>query len=667
LATRPSAFIVEIARDTGNGPVPSGRTRLRLVFRLGAGKHRTVDLVPSDSDLCVIGRDLECDEAAPRQTLAAAATLAWEPSTRRFTIRTSILGLPPVYLYRGDGRTILTSDLALLAAWPGVELTFDREGVRQFCRIGYPVGYRTLFAGVEVVPGGLQVAIDEHGGLGVQRVWRMPSPQPLARWEELTELQAALFRRAVRRIEGHEAFLSLTGGLDTRAILAALLEAGRVLPALTMGWKDLSLDAVLASALCRAYGIPHDVVAFDESFAAEIADHALMAAQLTGGLAGLDQATEVAFYRRIGPTWQTRVSGCLGNQVGRRGLEQLSLRHGDLALLGEAWSAPQAGTDDGPTLASDAADASDPHVAAFHRALFASVANYGVGQHFMEQVSPYATRSLIESLAHAPSEAHVLGDSTLGVRLRDLRHRFVGEPMHRSFQRQVIAGLGGRVAAQPINWGWRASGGLSLPGVVYGLLAAVDAAAVSRTRLAAVGRAVARLPGIVGRHTFRQPRRWWSRDRLQSLLLDRDTRHSGLFHVPTLRRRIEEHYSGRRDHLHDLAARWRRPRSADPASHPARRRVSARPRREVHDRHPGDGQGQHRRGAPAGHAGRPDLLDPGHPCGAAVGGRDGGPLAPARGRRCPGLAAGRRLTSWRPARSGGASSSSPSVRSSSAW
>lgn len=36
------------------------------------------------------------------------------------------------------------------------------------------------------------------------------------------------------------------------------------------------------------------------------------------------------------------------------------------------------------------------------------------------------------------------------------------------------------------------------------------------------------------------------------MLLDRDARESGLFHVETVRRKLREHFAGTRDHLRDL-------------------------------------------------------------------------------------------------------------------
>jgi hypothetical protein len=535
--------------ETWNTASNNSRSILRLIFR-NSTDRRCMDLTPGARLTFLLGSEADWEAESRSESNASAATVCWDSATRQLTISSSIIGLPPIFLYRSGRRTVVASDLWLLRSWPGVELAFDAHSIEQVCRIGYPVGFRTLFKGVTVVPGGTRIDVDDCGGVTIGAMWRMPPASPVQRWEELTDLQAALFRKAVRHINVEAAFLSLTGGLDTRAIVAAMLEAGRTIPAYTMGWKDVSLDARLASGLCRPYGIPHEVVSFDESFATEIAGQAMVASRLSGGLAAIEQAIEVAFYKRVGKGWRSRVSGYLGNQVGRGGQEHTSLRHGDVAMFTDSIVAPRDVDDDDFGVGAPHA-ATDPYSRFLQRTLFASIGNYCVGHHFADQASPYASRRLVESLACMPLDGSISAKSALRMRLRDLRHRFLGESIGRSFQRQVIASVGGHVAEHPINWGWRAAGGVSVVGLAQGVLALVDTYASSRVPLATAGRRVSG-SSIVGRHRADQPRLWWSRDLLHSVLLDKAARESGLFSVPTIRRKLEEHFAGVRDHFNDL-------------------------------------------------------------------------------------------------------------------
>jgi hypothetical protein len=524
-----------------------GRMSLRLIFR--DAQERPGSNHFTNSLTVLLGCDAEFEPAAAPDTMGNAATIQWDPVASQLTVRTSITGLPPVFIYRSGGRTVLTSDPWLLRSCACVELIFDEISIRQLCRIGYPIGFRTLFRNVSVIPGGVRVDMDRRGAITFQEAWQLPLASPARNRKELTELQTHLFRNAVRKLNVERAFLSLTGGLDTRAILAAILEAGGRIPAYTMSWKGVSLDAKLAAEVCRPYAIPHDVVRFDESFANEIAERALTASRLSGGIAAIEQATEVAFYDRLGPRWRSRISGFLGNQVGRGGQEHIALRDADVTMLFSANADDESAP--APNNAIARATVADPH-ATWDSVLFASLANYCVGHYYMEQTSPYTSRQLIESLAHDRRESGTEATSLLQRRARELRHRFMGEPVSCSFQRQLIISVGGHLAHHPINWGWRATGGVSAAGLAHGALAFIEALASSRLLRDTPMRVIATLPGIVGRHNVSQPRLWWSRDLLQSVILDKDVRESGLFVVPVVERKIEEHFTGAKDQLNDL-------------------------------------------------------------------------------------------------------------------
>ena len=554
---QPRAFIADFnapdaAQDATNQKAKTwdavgaqGRAFFRTIFRDARDRHAMKGM-PGDRQMFLLGSEAEWRDDNPSASMASAATVCWDATASMLTIRTSITGLPPIFLYRAGPRTVVSSDLWLLSNRPAIDLAFDDESLWQVCHIGYPIGYRTLFRGITVLTGGSRIDVSHRGDVAEARTWRMPDAAPVDRWAEFTEIQVGAFRDAVRRMDVEGAFLSMTGGLDTRAILVAMLEAGRRLPAFTMSWKDISLDARRAAAVCRRCNIAHTIVGFDKSFAREIADRALTASRLSGGLAAVDQATEVAFYSRIGGSWRSRISGLLGNQVGRGGREHHSLRHGDGAMLSSIC-------DKADAYRETVERVGDAGEAGFRAdTFFATIGNYCVGHYFMTQASPYASRALIEAQSRRPVDGYIAYDSLIHSRLRDLRHRFMGEPLQRSFQRQLIVSGGGDVADEPINWGWLAAGGFTVAGLTQGALALVDAFASSRALRVTSRRTLDTLPGVIGRHDFRQPRLWWSRDLLHSVLLDQAIRESGVFVLPVLRRKLDEHFGGSRDHMVDL-------------------------------------------------------------------------------------------------------------------
>lgn len=128
----------------------------------------------------------------------------------------------------------------------------DPDAVRAYLRIGYVPGTSTLFRDVECLPGGCRVQL---AGTSWEVLARNQTPAPRSTTNRSAALQeaSALFVSAVRRgiQPGVRPLVPLSGGMDSRAILAALLE---VLPAFeidtythgTFGANDFELGNLVA-------------------------------------------------------------------------------------------------------------------------------------------------------------------------------------------------------------------------------------------------------------------------------------------------------------------------------------------------------------------------------------------------------------------------------------
>ena len=250
------------------------------------------------------------------------------------TFCTSVVSLPAVYLYRNAGMVIITTDIYLLAQLPGIDLRFDLESIIDLCNIGHPDKGKTLFADVTLLPAGNQVQLS-NGQIKITPFWQPPRLEPMATLGEYVEQQAENLKKAVRRLDWSNSFLSLTGGLDTRAILSLLLDQEDIkeLPACTISGPNLSLDARMAQAICSNLGLSHYVIRLDDTFLANLPEYTQKASMLSGGLASLEQAHEVYFFTQVKDIGKSRISGHLGNQIGRRGVEKISIRNVDQQIL----------------------------------------------------------------------------------------------------------------------------------------------------------------------------------------------------------------------------------------------------------------------------------------------------------------------------------------------
>ena len=534
--------------------------RAELVF-VNAEASPEDEPLPSGGRLTlVVGDDAEWDATQGRACMAGAACVEWDPRQSSVRVVSSIVGVPPIFILRMLGVVAVASELHLFRALEGLQVVVDPQSVVDLFTVGFPLEHRSLFREITVMPGGHVFQVNGLGLADLAPCWEPLEPQSDRDRSSYIELQVEAFRQAMSKLRLSDSLLSLTGGLDTRAILAVLSEAGIKLTACTLtGGRTLCVDARQARALCRAYGLPHVVVSLDEQFLRDLPSYVVEASRLSGGLASLRQAHEVYFYRQLKGLGSRRLSGNLGNQVGRQGVEGVTERKSELPVLGPVIL--NAGSTERNEhwlyLASRRPGRTLHRTLIQCEALFSSLGNYSIGHHFMTQQSPYASRELIETSLAATFSEESGSFLPNRARLRDLRHRFFGEPLGQSFQRKIISATGGFAATFPINWGWRASGGISLRGLAWGGLAFADAASLRWPPRSSFMRQRLRIPGVDGMYEIRPWREWFDhalREFVNDTLRSRLVTESDLFNTAAVVRLLDEHYHGVRPHYDTLLA-----------------------------------------------------------------------------------------------------------------
>lgn len=503
----------------------------------------------------ILGDSADWDPDRPDDVMGSGVPVRYDPATRALAVTTSIVALPPVFVYQGKRGVALASDIHLLRQVPGARLELSSDGVLELGHFGHPVGHRTLFRDVELLAGGTRAALSA-GGLRRERVWSLPERAP-AEWGDFIEAQIEAFRRAVRRIDVARSFLSLTAGLDTRTVFSALADEKRLVPAATMTGIRRSLDARIAARLCDAYGVRHVPVTFDARFLRDAPRYIETASRLSGGLASIDQAPEVFLYDQVGGAFEARLSGNLGNQVGRGGTEGVSVRGADLSILDSGLRGRGAPTGHWLLQHLGGHDAASTEFILQCEVPFTLLGNFSVGNHFAIQQSPYASRMLIETLASRPrTQEGAPSRSRTRMRLRDLRHRFLGEPESRSFQRTLVKRLDGFAARCPVNWGWRPTGGVSPSGLALGGATLLGMLARATGLDGGWMRSFVATTGLPALHDFRESQAWL-RNELREFTMDtlraNDVRSTGLFDATALDRILDEHFRRGQDHYRTVS------------------------------------------------------------------------------------------------------------------
>jgi hypothetical protein len=523
----------------------------RLEVLIEARDRRDLPALQAQANLgrlCVlIGDDSELESFNLGECYANL--LQWDVDLRLGKVRcsTSAVGLPPVFLIESAQGTGLAAPFRPDRAH-GLSLgRINVEAAADVLRWGHPINDRTLAGNLRLAPVGACICLSEDG-LDI-------APLATAPWDpkegsadiaNIIEQQMAAFGHAASRLTYSSAFISLSGGLDSRAVAMATIAAGRVAPCITLARDHRSLDSQLAAAFCKAYGLEHRIILTNAQFRRGLADRVVKCADLTLGVSALSQTVDLFLYEQLANEFRSRISGNLGNQVGRGGVESVTVStHPDEVFSPELRHALQ----DRP---AEPWYVERMRARGFSQTLFTeevnywSIPNYVLGSAHAVQLTPYADRHLIQlstELFAAISELHA--PTTQSIRRRDLRHRLAGPPISQSFQRSLLRKADTRGRNVAINWGWLARGGWS-PRWLLAALPTVASAALGKFS-PAVQRASSALPPF-GLADWPMLLRNDLRDLAHDCLASEAVRSSGLFDREKMSRLVERHFRGTEQH-----------------------------------------------------------------------------------------------------------------------
>jgi asparagine synthase (glutamine-hydrolysing) len=211
---------------------------------------------------------------------------------------------------------------AILAVRPELR-RMNARGVGEFVSCGCTLEGRTIFEGIQILPGGSRWVFDR--GFAVQKQTYF-KPQE---WENQTRLEPEPYYREIRDVfsrnvpryfNGHERIaMSLTGGLDTRMIMAWQKSQPGSLPCYTFGgmFRDCK-DVTLSRQVASKCGQPHQVIPAAKEFLARFPHYAERAVYLTDGCVDVSRAPDVYVNEKARKIAPVRMTGNYGGEILRR-------------------------------------------------------------------------------------------------------------------------------------------------------------------------------------------------------------------------------------------------------------------------------------------------------------------------------------------------------------
>jgi asparagine synthase (glutamine-hydrolysing) len=198
------------------------------------------------------------------------AAVIYDRVERKIHLITDRLGFKPLYWGKIKDNLVWSSELKGFLGHTDFMPVIDRAGVREFFDYGYLLENRTWFEGVELVPPSSVLSFDfRNANLQMEQYWAWSDIKPIEApfdERELVRELGRLFKISVmKRVNEKERIgVSLSGGLDSRAILAAIPENGISLQTFTFGKKGCA-DIRIASQVSRVRGADHQIYYLDST------------------------------------------------------------------------------------------------------------------------------------------------------------------------------------------------------------------------------------------------------------------------------------------------------------------------------------------------------------------------------------------------------------------
>jgi asparagine synthase (glutamine-hydrolysing) len=231
-------------------------------------------------------------------------------------------GMHRIYYHRSKEAFYFAAEAkAILAVRPELR-SIEPRSLGEFISCGCVLENRTLFSGIQVLPPASAWVIEkgtvQEKSYFNPKTWEEQEPlSPEAYYQELHE---AFTRNLPRYFGGSERIaMSLTGGLDTRMIMASRKPAPGSLPCYSFGgtFRD-SQDVQVARRVASACGQSLEVIPTGKEFLSGFSMYSERTIYLTDGCVPVGHAPDLYLNKKASAIAPVRMTGNYGGEVLRR-------------------------------------------------------------------------------------------------------------------------------------------------------------------------------------------------------------------------------------------------------------------------------------------------------------------------------------------------------------
>lgn len=195
----------------------------------------------------------------------------WDSSRQELFCARDRFGIKPFFYTSRQGRFAFASELKGILALPWVDRAVDHRSLYHFMSLMYVPGRDTAISGVCRLPSGSWMTVKAANGACEQEKWWAPGVgdgRPMPRSEACRKIRLAL-EEAVAGWSTSDVPIgcSLSGGLDSSAIVGLLASKGQKLHTYSVGFSGQGEDSwnelPLARLVAERWGTQHEEIILD--------------------------------------------------------------------------------------------------------------------------------------------------------------------------------------------------------------------------------------------------------------------------------------------------------------------------------------------------------------------------------------------------------------------
>ena len=196
------------------------------------------------------------------------ALALYDSKMERLLLARDRFGVKPLFYAKDQGRLLFSSELRALKGGLGFEPELNSQALSNYLMLSFVPEPHSIYSGINRLPAGHCMTLGlEHETTHCFADFNFKNKLRIGK-QEAAEEALRLFRQAVQRQMVADVPIStlLSSGLDSRSILSALVKGGHSTTAFTLSYAEKSFDeAAGAGSWAAAYGVPHQLIHFQES------------------------------------------------------------------------------------------------------------------------------------------------------------------------------------------------------------------------------------------------------------------------------------------------------------------------------------------------------------------------------------------------------------------